>query len=214
MDTLITISKYLDIAGPLFGLLLSINLLFGKKKAGCYFIIIGYLAMQLTTNSIAKYMMRHEIPNIKIYQANAFFSLLIISWWFLQELKKRITQRQFIWLRWYMLCAVCLIVPILIHEHERTLNSLSLSFTSFSVCLYCTIFYVTSLAKPDESNLLGSASFWIVTAFFLYYSTCFFIYVSFKIFSKGGSTDFMILWNIHNLLLFISCCILGFSCKK
>jgi hypothetical protein len=218
MNTLTTISKYLDIAGPLLGLLLCLQKPHSKQKAGGYF-IIAYLSVQLLANCIAKYMMHQEINNIRIYQANAFFSLIIVSGWFLLHLKNKIPRNRLRWLQGYRLFAVFLIIPIMLLENSGTLNSLSLSFTSFSICLYSAFFYLANLANPDEVPLLRTYPFWIATAFFLYYSTCFFIYVTFKIFAENVQNTaappyFMILWSIHNFILFISCCILGFSYKK
>lgn len=204
---------YLDIAGPLLGL--CIFLIRNAAKAGGCIYLLAYLMLQLLANGLAKYLMlTHASTNIWVYQANAFFSLIVVSLWFLQELKRMINTGQLRWLCWYALAAVCLMVPIIIFEDASALNSLSLSFTSFSICLYCVIFYISSLTSPNETNLLQSGSFWIVTAFFLYYSTCFFIYVSYKIFTKNGNLHFPVLWSIHNLILFISCCILAVSCKK
>jgi hypothetical protein len=214
MRILLTISKYLDIAGPLLGLLLSAHLLFGKKKAGGYFAVLSYFLLQLIMNSVAKYMSAHYIVNIKIYQANAFFSLAIISWWFLPELKQVVSPKRHSLLRWFAGVSVCILIPILLLEDAQTLNSHSLSFTSLCVCFYCMIFYAGSLINLDEGNLVYSRSFWIVTAFFLYYSTCFFIYISFKIFTKDGYANFGILWSIHNFILFITCCILAIASKK
>jgi hypothetical protein len=214
MRILLTISKYLDIAGPLLGLLLSIHWLFGKKKAGGYPAILSYFLLQLIANSVAKYMSAHYIVNIKVYQANAFFSLVIISWWFLLELKQVVSPKRYSLLKWFAVTSICLLIPILFLEDAQTLNSHSLSFTSLCVCFYCLIFYAGSLINLDEGNLVYSRPFWIVTAFFLYYSTCFFIYISFKIFTENGNANFGILWSIHNFILFVTCCILAKASKK
>lgn len=208
-----TLLIYLDVAGPLLGLFIFF-LRKGNKAGGCAF-VIGFLLLQLLANGLAKYLMLTGAPtNIFVYQANALISLILISYWFFSEMKNIVSSRVLTFLRWYMLASACIMWPIILLEDASALNSLSLSFASFNICLYCVIFYLSSLSKLENGNLLQSQSFWIVTAFFLYYSTCFFIYISYKIFTKNGNNSFQVLWSIHNFILFITCCILAISCKK
>lgn len=214
MAILTTISKYVDIAGPLLGILLCLYWNKGKQKAGGYLIVISYLLLQLIANSIAKYMSIHRINNITVYKFNALLSLLIVSVWFYHEFKQRLSSKKLYLLAIYMIGIHCLSGMIIYFEDTTGLNSLSLSFTAFNACLFCGIFYITSLTKLNDSNLFQSTQFWITTAFFLYYSTCFCIYVSFKIITKKSGGNFMYLWIIQNYFLFISCCILGFSFKN
>jgi hypothetical protein len=196
--------NYLDIVGPLLGLCIFFFKK-GIKAEGCVF-VAGYLLLQLLANGLAKYLMLAGAPtNIFVYQANALFSLILISYWFVAELKNIVARRVFIFLRWYTWAAILIMWPIILLEDASALNSLSLSFASFNICLYCIIFYVSSLTKLEEDNLLQSQSFWTVTAFFLYYSTCFFIYISYKIFTQNGNNYFQVLWSIHNFILYLGC---------
>ncbi len=212
MNLIEKILEYSDMLGPLLGLLL---IFFRRgKKTGGHFYIFSYLLLQLLTNSVAKYLMYQETSNIRVYQANAFFSFVLITLWFWQALKPLLSPRWYQWLQKGSAAGTLLFIPMLFSESTSALNSLSLSFTSFCICFYCVIFYLISLQNLDDQNLLRTPNFWTVTAFFFYFSTCFVIFISYKIFTQNKERYFVILWLIHNLILFISCCILAIAGKQ
>jgi hypothetical protein len=213
MHVLTTISKYVDIAGPLLGILLCLYWYRKKQKAGGYFIILGYLLLQLTANGVAKVMMHFKTPNIRVYQVNAFFSLLIISIWFYDTFKRKLPPHQLKIFCVYSIGSLCLSLLLIWHEDVNSLNSLSLSFTALIICLHSVLFYLSSLFNVTENDLLRSPVFWRASSIFLYYCSCFFIYVTFKFFAEKGGSNFMIIWNIQNVILFVSCIILGLSSR-
>lgn len=214
MNIIVTLLKYLDVIGPLLGLLLSIYFLRKTKKAGDHYIIIGYLSLQLIANSIAKYMMLVKVNNIHVYQANAFISLLVVSLWFLQIFKLILPAKQYRLIRIYMSVSILILLLIISIENTGGLNSISLMFSSFSIILYTAIFYIISLRNLNEENILKTIRFWIVSVFFFYYVSCFMIFWSFKLLSHMAVKNAFSLWSLHNFLLFVACCILAFACKK
>jgi hypothetical protein len=214
MHVLTTVTKYLDIAGPLLGVALCLYWSRKRKNAGGYFIILGYLLLQLIANGVAKVMMFIKVPNIKVYQINAFLSLLVISTWLYSTLKKESLWQTAKWLRLLWIVTTCASLLLIWREDAGKLNSLSLSFTALMACLYCMICFFNVLVNTTEADLLRSANFWQASSFFFNYAGCFFIYATFSFFAaQNTKSNFMILWNIHNTLLFLSCVVLGFSCR-
>lgn len=215
MSILHIITKYLDIAGPLLGVILCLYRGQGQRKTGGFYIVLSFLLFQLIANSIAKYMARHQINNIMVYQANAFFSLFFITCWFSGLFKRKLSTQQLFWFRLYAIISLLLSAFFIATESTDALNSKSLSFTAFNTSLYCVIFYLLTLLNVTENDLLKSGSFWVSSAFFLYYCNCFIIYITFKFFTERstGGDNFMILWSIQNTILFVSCIIMGSSSK-
>jgi hypothetical protein len=211
MSILHIITKYLDIAGPLLGVVLCLYRGYGQRKTGGFYVVLSFLLLQFIANSIAKYMSMHQMNNIMVYQANAFFSLLLVTRWFWGLFKSELSPQQLSWFRLYAIISLCLSAVFISTESTDALNSMSLSFTALDASLYCTIFYILTLLNVTEKDLLKSGSFWVSSAFFLYYCSCFIIYVTFKFFTERstGGGNFMILWNIHNTILFVSCIIMG-----
>jgi hypothetical protein len=64
-----------------------------------------------------------------------------------------------------------------------------------------------------EENITRTCRFWAVSTFFIYYSTSFFIFMYYKIFSKLGMANFQVLWGIHNFVLLFSCILLVIAIK-
>lgn len=203
---------YLDIAAPLLALLFLL-LRKGKRAEGPAFILY-YLALHFIANSIAKYLMLNQVNNIRLYQLNALLSLVILTPFYLRELKKIISTEKHQRLRKIAIGAILVQIPIVIFEDSSILNSLSLTFTSLCICFYSLLFYFQNLSKEEEINLQPSHSYWIITAFFLYYSTCFFIFIFFRLFTKTSVQNFADIWAIHNFIFFISCCIFMIANKK
>jgi hypothetical protein len=215
MAILATITKYLDIAGPLLGLLLCLYWQKGKRKAGGFPFVLGYLILQLVANVTAKYLgIFQQVNNIKIYQANAFFSLSIIGLYFWDVFKQSLSHKRSSRYKFLALTAAAISLLLIGHEDTDTLNSLSLSFTALIICFYCVLYFINLLLNTAEDDLLRSTSFWQACSLFLYYAGSFFIYATFRFFAtEDPYGKFMILWSIHNALLFLSCIILGVSCK-
>lgn len=206
------ILMYLDIEAPLLAFILL--LLRKDERVRGHAFILYYLALHFIANSIAKYLMLNQVNNIRLYQLNAVLSLVILTPFYLCELKKLISTAKYQWLRKIAIGAILVQVPIVIFEDSSILNSLSLTFTSLCICSYSLLFYFQSLSKEEGINLQLSHSHRIITAFFLYYSTCFFIFIFFRLFTKTSVENFADIWAIHNFMFFISCCMFIIASKK
>ena len=92
----------------------------------------------------------------------------------IQEFKKMYSPKLTFILSGYALTSYIVVLIMVIFEDTSFFNSLSYTFTGFTICVFCVIFYLQSLANLKEENLIRSLRFWAVTAFFFYYSISFF----------------------------------------
>jgi hypothetical protein len=209
---MLEIHIYLDIIGPLLALPFFIFCK-GKKDTG-YFMLLLFLTAELVTNSISKWLMFAGPSNIRVYQANALFTFIAVTGWFLTVFRNVMSAKWQLPVKIYSGISLLLLLTILSLEDTSVLNNLSYTFISFNLCAFCIAFYLFSLSSLKEENLIQSFNFRVVTAFFIYYMINFFIFFSYGLFSKLVLRNFQILWAIHNIILFVSCCILAFAIKQ
>lgn len=74
----------------------------------------------------------------------------------------------------------------------------SLVFTAYSL-----MFYHGLIIAPADLNLKRLSSFWYVTAFFIYYTTCNFIFLVYPHFSKKQENYHGGLWQFNNIMLLL-----------
>lgn len=195
---------YLDIIAPLVPLPF---LLLKKDRRQWENIVLFYLLLQLVLNSIAKYMMLGNLNNIYVYVANSFFSFLTVGFFFLQVFKNAASKKTRVFSGIFFLITLLILSLIIVLEDISFFNSLSFSFTAFSICLFCLLYYLINLSNPKEESIIRTGLFWMITGFFIYYGGNFFIFLTYKIFTKMDPSKFKIVWGLHNTIFFIFCCI-------
>jgi len=196
---------YLDIIGPLLPLPF---FLLKKRRTREDNIILVFLAVQLLLNLVAKYLLFFiDANNIIVYQLNAILSFVVAALYFLHIFSSIFSAPNYRYLKAW--CIVSLVVLLLIARFEDVsfFNSLSYSFTAFSICLLCVLFYLNKLGNVSEENIVRTGKFWIVSGFFIYYGGSFFIFLTYRVFTRYSKDNFTVLWSIHNFIFFIFCCL-------
>lgn len=209
---MIKIHEYLDIAGPLAAL--PFFVLYKGLKDLPYRLLLFFILAELVTNVTAKCLMLAGPSNIRVYQANAFLTFMAAGGWFLHTFKKTMPLKWQRPLQWFFAAAVLLLAAILIFEDTSVLNSLSYTFASFVICTCCMLFYLFSMSAYVGGGLSGSFNFKVVTGFFVYYTTNFFIFFAYGLFTRLVLENFGVLWGIHNFILFSSCIIFALAIKQ
>ncbi|MEP7108597.1 MAG: hypothetical protein ABI760_11455 [Ferruginibacter sp.] len=203
---------YLDLLGPL--LALPFYLSGYKRKGGGHLLLLFFLLIQLLANGWAKILWQmHTKNNIFVYQLNALFSCIVVTIYIFLELKKICSPKFTFMLAAYAVSSIIILLIMILLEDTSFFNGLSYTFTGFTICVFCVIFYLRSLANLDEENLIKTCRFWAVSAFIIYYSISFFIFMYYKIFTKLSMENFQVLWGIHNFVLFLSCFLLIIASK-
>jgi hypothetical protein len=205
---------YLDVAGPLLGLLYCF-ISKGRKAEGYYY-IISFLASQLFTNGIAKIMMITGAQNnIILYKLNALLGLIAVSAWFINHFKKKLSAKANKSLLVYISASILILIVVLLWENSSSgLNSLSLSFTAFTICILAVLFFLLVFINQYDEKLLKNSQFWTATSFFTYYALCFYVFLAYKILHIEKANNFTYLWLIHNCILFTCCISLAVFSKK
>jgi len=186
-----------------------------KHKLGEHVFILAFIIIQLVLNTAAKILMLNAIANTGVYQINSFLSLLIASLYFGKKFAGcRIKNIPVI----YAGAGVTLLalLAIIFTENRTIFNSRSYSYTAFVITAYAITYYYNKLAHPAIAGITASRTFWFVTGLFFYYSGCFIIFCTYKLFVQIGKGNFQILWSIHNFIILVMCIILsiGFRCKS
>ncbi|MEO6723162.1 MAG: hypothetical protein ABIN67_22540 [Ferruginibacter sp.] len=204
---------YLDLLGPL--LALPFFLRNGRSRSRGHYILISFLVLQLLANGLAKVFMLMLLPNnIFIYQANSFFSCVLVGLYFLENFKQTFSPRSYNRTTIYLAVSCTLLLAIIIFEDTSYFNSLSYTFTGFTLCVFSVFYYLHSLLHVKDEDPVKTKSFWAVTAFFIYYSTSFFIFLYYRILTKLPQANFGVLWGIHNFVLFLTCLLLIKASKR
>ena len=202
---------YLDLIGPLLALPFYLSHL--KSNGKNHLLLICFLLLQLFANGYGKILMHQQVRNIYVYQVNALLSCIIVTLYLVKELSKISGPSVSVRLKLYAFVSYALLLIFVLFEDTSFFNSLSYTFTGFTICVFCILFYLQSLSNLKEENLIRSTRFWAVTSFFLYYSISFFIFIYYKVFTELSISNFQVLWGIHNIVLFLSCLLLIVASK-
>lgn len=203
----------MDIIAPLLALVA--YALRKERRLGEHVFILAYILVQLVFNVYAKILWQLQIPNTYVYQMNSFASLFAISLYFGRQFTRfRVKNIPVI----YPIAVTSLIAlaAIILTETSAIFNSRSYSFAAFIITAYTIGYYYVKLANPELAQITGTRTFWFVTGLFFYYSGCFIIFCTYRLFIQAGKGNFGVLWSIHNVIIFIMCIIfsIGFRCKS
>lgn len=91
-------------------------------------------------------------------------------------------------------------------------NSLGYAVLAVLISIYC-VFYFLECIRFETRKLTDIYSFWVVTSFFIYFMGSFFIFITYKTMTSHGIQTGM-LWGLHNIVYFVSCCIAAFGIWK
>lgn len=210
---LVQIPKYLDVISPL--LLVLFALAQGKVTSGRDYIFL-FVVVQTLLNGFATVLYQlFDKPNLYIYNINC-----VVSFFILAAYLASILQFQ----RKYLLASVVftlfigfLIFNAVVLENFITeFNSNIYGLVSFLLVMLCFLYYLGKLKNPTTKNITKSTDFWYVTGILTYYTSSFFIFITFNNLTQSNNNGVRYLWPIHNVLFFIMCVyfFIGLLCKR
>ena len=211
----IEISKYLDVVSP-FLLLLFVAITPGVTSRKDY--IFWFLVIQLLFNSLSTIIQLFDGNNLVVYNANCIISFLILSVFF-----SSILQLNKIKIIVPVVSALFLVISVingLVFENIiNEFNSIMYGLAAFIIVVYCFLYYLQNLLNPTQ-DIMHSRDFWYVTGFLTYYTSSFFIFVTFNYLTQSNNSQYnngiKLLWPIHNLFFLVMCGYLlkGMLCKR
>jgi len=203
--------KYLDVISP--SLLLT-YMLISRRETWRRDYLFGYILTQVVLNGIGNILEEKKIENLFIYHLNCVVSFLILSEYFRHLL---ITRRINLVIR--IICFlffICFLVDLTYLEKFSSFNIHSYGLASFILTTYCFLYFLNQISHPTGIIITKSKDFWYVTGIFTYYTSNFFIFLSFNWLTQEYTTNvFGLIWRMHNVILMIMCIyiFLGFRCK-
>ena len=176
--------------------------------------LFWFILIQFILNGTGDILEEKKIENLYIYHINCVASFLILSEYFRHLLKlKRVN------LIVGVICFlffICFIIDVSKLENFNSFNSYSYGLASFILTTYSLIYFLNEISHPTGIVITKSKDFWYVTGIFTYYTSNFFIFLSFNWLAQEYTTNiFGLIWRIHNVILMIMCIyiFLGFRCK-
>lgn len=211
----------LDLIAPLVFL---IYYVYQRKKArGAFLWLVLFILSLSVFNGSAKLItiiqdylgVKHN--NLLAYQFGSIaYSLTLLKFfsYINQSTYSKIIDALFI-----ILFAISISHDFLQFPKPVAFNSTSYGILSFWVSIKSLIYYTNKFLAPATEDILEDKQFWAISGLFLYFTCCFFIFITYGLLTKQAYQNrenyIFILWVMQDIILAISCCfyIKSIKCK-
>ncbi|WP_460937705.1 hypothetical protein [Spirosoma humi] len=201
--------NYFDTIPPLLLLVLVLTTM--RRQGRDY--IVYYLGGQLFFNGYANVLNELEKDNLFAYSLNFAWAYYILSLYFSRLYASRK------W-AWFILGLVALYQLNLIYTLQASstvadFNSISFGGVSLLITIACLFYYGQQLAGQPKENILTVRNFWYVNGIFTYYTSNFFIFLTYNSLISRNYANIGIVWKIHNVVFLVMCVyfFIGMRCK-
>jgi len=99
------------------------------------------------------------------------------------------------------------------NKNLKGFDSISASMEAILVIIYCIVFLYDQITNPEVMYLFNTKKFWIVIAFFLYFSSTLFLFLFAASFTKEEHSNYWVINNFFDILKNTFFCI-SFAMKK
>ena len=211
----IIISKYLDVVSPF------LLLLFAVSAPGVTFrkdYIFWYLVTQLVFNSVSTLIQLIDNGNnLAYYNASCIITFIILSAYFASILQVKGT-RMVVTIGSALFVGISVVNAFKFEHILNEFNSIMYGLAAFILVIYCFLYYLQNLLNPTQ-DIMHSKDFWYVTGILTYYTSSFFIFVTFNYLTQSSghyNNGIKLLWPIHNIFFLVMCGYLfkGMLCKR
>lgn len=206
------IAKAIDYFDTVPPLLLLIMALFRMRRPGRDY-IVWYLLCQFFFNGYANLLNELLYDNLFAYSLNFSWAYFILSLYFAKLYAIPA-------LKWLILCLVALYQLNLIYTLQLSstvadFNSVSFGTISLLITLGCLFYFKQQLSGQPTENILKVRSFWYVNGIFTYYTSNFFIFLTYNSLVSRNYANIGIIWKIHNAVFLVMCVyfFVGMRCK-
>ena len=200
---------YFDTVPPLV-LLLVVSTM--KRRPGRDYVVY-YLCCQLFFNGYANLLNELNKHNLYAYTLNFSWSYFILTLYFAKIYTSRM-------LRQVILGSVAIyqlnsIDNIQLSSALVTFNSVSFGTVSLLITLSCLFYYAQQLSGQPTENILKVRDFWYVNGIFTYYTSNFFIFLTYNSLVNQHHANIGVIWKIHNIVFLIMCIYfyIGMRCR-
>ncbi|WP_148562488.1 hypothetical protein [Spirosoma radiotolerans] len=175
--------------------------------------IVYYLCGQFFFNGYANWLNELEKDNLFAYSLNFSWAYYSLSLYFARLYASRKWE-------WFILGLVALYQLNLIYTLQASstvadFNSVSFGVVSLLITIACLFYYRQRLAEQPKENILTVSDFWYVNGIFTYYTSNFFIFLTYNSLVSRNYANIGIIWKIHNVVFLVMCVyfFIGMRCK-
>lgn len=200
---------YLDTVPPLF-LLVTALMSIGWERRDY---ILYYLGCQFLFNGYANFLNELKQDNLFAYSLNFAWTQFLLSYFFI----KIYSHRYFTWalLTITLVYQANVLAALQSSSIIATFDSSSFGLVSLLVTLYCLLYYAKQLSEQPRENILTVRNFWYVNGLFTYYTSNFFIFLTYNTLTRMNAANIGVIWRVHNVVFLIMCVyfFIGLRCK-
>jgi len=201
---------YLDGLAPLLPLfyIMVQNSVVRKELA----FLLLYLLSLFLFNTLADGLSFYTFSNYFVYHIE-----LPVSFFFLLKFLKRNKQQIFYTEHFYkagLFIIVLFIANSFLWEKINLFNSLSYSVCSFYILIVCLNYFWFKFNSDDKDDILTLPNFWFIAGLFIYHSSSFIVFFTYKIFIQTNDQLAWITWNFQSLMLLMMCVLIVIGIKQ
>ena len=204
--------NYADTYGSLIPLVTLLIIFYKKKYPGYCIPLAWYFILSIIVFGISNYLADRKINNLLLYNIFAVIELTLVSWFF----RKLFAWKNKIFFLVLFFFILFFFFNIAFLEDYSTLNSNVIAVEFMIIIIYCFRYYVL-LSKTDKIiTFFNEPAFWIVSAFFIYFSTCIMVFVFYKYAAKIDRRFILDFWMLQVIMYLIKNLLItkGFLCFK
>lgn len=166
-----------------------------------YHYVYVYLFASAVVFTISNLLADRHIQNLFIYHFYTVFDFLSFSFLIQKDLKKTINKK--LLSAGVFLFLAFLFVNYTLWENFNKLNRNAFVVSGFLISFYCMLFFLDLINSDDPIDLTKDFSFWFFIGFFIYASTCFFVFYFYdqEYFETQKTKN--LLWLIQDIALVI-----------
>jgi len=201
--------NYFDVVPPLLLLILAS----AKMRWHSRDYIIYYLIGQFFFNGYATILDALEQTNLFDYSLNFSWSFFLLSFYFAKlYASPPLTRLIFGFVALYQLQSI---VALQSAAAVTSFNSIPFGLISLLVTVGSIFYYTRKLSVQPKENILKVRDFWYVNGIFTYYTSNFFIFLTYNTLVSRNYANITVIWKVHNVVFLIMCVYfyIGMRCK-
>ena len=201
--------NYFDVVPPLLLLIFAS----AKMRWQTRDYVVYYLVIQFLFNGYATILDLLEKTNLFAYSLNFSWSFFILGFYFANLYASPfLTRLIFGFIAVYQLQSIAMLRSL---EAVATFNSVSFGLISLLITIGSLFYYTRQLSGQPKENILKVSDFWYVNGIFTYYTSNFFIFLTYNTLTNRNDANIGVIWKIHNVVFLIMCVYfyIGMRCK-
>lgn len=205
------INNFLEAFSPLVPLIFLLIYFNQVKRSKEFILLFVVYFLFFLLNSVATIYAYYDTENIWVYDLVGLTSFISISF-YMALLMKTGKYKKIIYFILPVFSSFYLGYTYIL-GNSSIFNSIGYALLAVIISIFCILYFMECISLADERKLSEIYSFWVVTSFFVYYLGSFFIFITYKAMTANGINTGL-LWGLHNIIYFISCCIAAFGIWK